>query len=138
MNLLVMYFLVNWLPSLLRGTGMALGTAILSTAVLNIGGVVGAVALGRLIDRMNPYLVLGSAYAASALFIAIVAYSASNLWILMPATFLAGFGVVGAQIGMNAVAAVSTPRPSARLAWAGRSASVVSAPSLVRWPAASC
>ncbi|MCW2239352.1 hypothetical protein M2351_003982 [Azospirillum canadense] len=59
---------------------------------------VGAIALGWVIDRLTPHLVLGSAYAPSAAFIAVVAFGASNLWVLMPATFLAGFGVVGTQI----------------------------------------
>lgn len=130
MNLLVMYFLVNWLPSLLRGTGLPIQIAILSTAVLNLGGVVGAIALGRMIDRLNPHLVLGGAYAASAAFIAVVALGASNPWILMPATFLAGFGVVGAQIGMNALAAGIYPTAirSTGVGWAlgvGRIGSII-------------
>jgi AAHS family 4-hydroxybenzoate transporter-like MFS transporter len=105
MNLLVMYFLVNWMPSLLRASGLPLNVAILSTAVLNAGGVVGAIVLARFIDRADPYLVLGGAYSASALFIAAIAMGAGNIWTLMIATFLTGFGVVGAQIGMNALAA---------------------------------
>ena len=32
---------------------------------------VGAIALGRLIDKRSPYIVLGAAYAASAAFIAV-------------------------------------------------------------------
>lgn len=130
MNLLVMYFLVNWLPSLLRASGMPIQTAILSTAVLNLGGVVGAIVLGRMIDRMNPHLVLGTAYAASALFIAGVAFGAHDLWLLMPAVFLAGFGVVGAQIGMNALAAGIYPTAirSTGVGWAlgiGRIGSII-------------
>jgi AAHS family 4-hydroxybenzoate transporter-like MFS transporter len=130
MNLLVMYFLVNWLPSLLRGAGLPLQIAILSTAILNFGGVVGAITLGRMIDRLNPHLVLGSAYAASAGFIALVALGASDLWILMPATFLAGYGVVGTQIGMNALTAGVYPTAirSTGVGWAlgvGRIGSII-------------
>lgn len=130
MNLLVMYFLVNWLPSLLRAGGMPIQTAILSTAVLNLGGVVGAISLGRMIDRRNPHLVLGTAYAASALFIVGVAFGAHDLWLLMPAIFLAGFGVVGAQIGMNALAAGIYPTAirSTGVGWAlgvGRIGSII-------------
>lgn len=109
MNLLVMYFLVNWLPSLLRSSGMPLETAILSTALLNLGGVVGGIALGRMIDRRNPYLVLGTAYAAAAAFILLIAFSSSNLPVMLVAATLAGFGVSGAQIGLNAVTAASYP-----------------------------
>jgi AAHS family 4-hydroxybenzoate transporter-like MFS transporter len=130
MNLLVMYFLVNWMPSLLRASGLPVHVAILSTAVLNLGGVVGGISLCWMVDRLNPHLVLGGAYGTSALFIAAVAMGAGELWILMPATFLAGFGVVGAQIGMNALAAAIYPTAirSTGVGWAlgvGRIGSII-------------
>ncbi|USQ97348.1 MFS transporter [Caulobacter sp. RL271] len=109
MNLLVMYFLVNWLPTLLKGAGLPLSMAILSTATLNLGGVVGAIVLGRLIDAFSPYLVLGGAYAASAVFIAVIALGDTDLKLLLVGAALAGFGVVGAQIGCNALAASVYP-----------------------------
>lgn len=109
MNLLVMYFLVNWLPTLLKGAGLPLSMAILSTATLNLGGVVGAIALGRMIDKISPYLVLGAAYAASAAFIALLAFGGTNLTVLLVGAALSGFGVVGAQIGCNALTASVYP-----------------------------
>jgi len=109
MNLLVMYFLVNWLPTLLKSAGLPLSMAILSTATLNLGGVVGAVVLGRMIDKLSPYLVLGSAYAASAAFIALLAFGGTNLTVLLVGAALSGFGVVGAQIGCNALTAAVYP-----------------------------
>lgn len=109
MNLLVMYFLVNWLPTLLKGAGLPLSMAILSTATLNMGGVIGAVVLGRMIDKLSPYLVLGTAYAASAAFIALLAFGGTNLTVLLVGAALSGFGVVGAQIGCNALTAAVYP-----------------------------
>ena len=138
MNLLVMYFLVNWMPSLLKASGLPLNIAILSTAVLNAGGVVGAIVLGRFVDRLDPYLVLGGAYSASALFIAGIAFGSANVWTLMISTFLAGFGVVGAQIGMNALAAGLYPTEIRSTVWAGRWASAALARSSVRLQAAYC
>jgi AAHS family 4-hydroxybenzoate transporter-like MFS transporter len=108
-NLLVMYFLVNWLPSLLRDSGVSLQVAILSTALLNLGGAIGAVVLGWLLDRFNPLIVLGSVYASAAVFIVQVAFSGSNTELLLVGAALAGFGVVGAQIGLNAVCAQLYP-----------------------------
>ncbi|MDA9434812.1 MFS transporter [Bradyrhizobium sp. CCBAU 51627] len=130
MNLLVMYFLVNWMPSLLKASGLPLNIAILSTVVLNAGGVVGAIVLGRFVDRLEPYLVLGGAYLASALFIAGIAFGSASVLTLMISTFLAGFGVVGAQIGMNALAAGLYPTEirSTGVGWAlgvGRIGSII-------------
>jgi AAHS family 4-hydroxybenzoate transporter-like MFS transporter len=104
-NLLVMYFLVNWLPTLLKEWGYTLATAIIATSILNLGGVVGGIGLGRLIDRLGPYVVLGASYAMAGLFIAVVAVAGENQTVLFAGVFLVGVGVVGAQIGMNAVAA---------------------------------
>lgn len=103
-NLLVMYFLVNWLPALLKQGGYPLDAAIYATSTLNGGGVVGGIVLGRMIDRMGPYVILGSCYAMAAAFIGVVAGAGGNAALLYPALFMVGIGVVGAQIGLNAVA----------------------------------
>lgn len=120
MNLLVMYFLVNWLPTLIRESGLPLKLAILSSAVLNLGGVVGAVVLARLLDRFSPFAVLGAAYAVSAAFIAVLSFSGASAPAMLIAASLAGFGVVGGQIGCNAVAAALYPTPirSTGVGWA--------------------
>ncbi len=120
MNLLVMYFLVNWLPSLLKTLGMPLKTAILSTALLNLGGVIGGVVLGRLIDRRDPYLMLSAAYFAAAVFIAVIALAGANTVLLLAAAAACGFGVSGAQIGLNAVTANAYPTAvrSTGIGWA--------------------
>ena len=120
MNLLVMYFLVNWLPTLIRESGLPMNLAILSSAVLNLGGVVGAVILARLLDRFSPFAVLGAAYALSAVFIAVLAFSGASAPAMLIAAALAGFGVVGGQIGCNAVAAALYPTPirSTGVGWA--------------------
>jgi AAHS family 4-hydroxybenzoate transporter-like MFS transporter len=120
MNLLVMYFLVNWLPSLLKTLGMPLKTAILSTALLNLGGVIGGVVLGRLIDRRDPYLILSAAYFAAAIFIAVIALAGPNTVLLLAAATACGFGVSGAQIGLNAVTANAYPTAvrSTGIGWA--------------------
>jgi len=109
MNLLVMYFLVNWLPALLRGSGLSLGVAIMSTALLNLGGVAGGLALGRLMDRRSPYVVLASGFGAAAVFIVVIAMADSNLVVLLAGAAFAGFGISGGQIGLNAVTATLYP-----------------------------
>jgi len=129
MNLLVMYFLTNWLPSLLRLSGMPLSTAIWSTALLNLGGAAGGLVLGQLVDRFNPYVVLGAAYAGAAVCIVAIAGSGAGPALLVFA-LLAGFGISGAQIGLNAVTAASYPTAirATGIGWAlgvGRVGSIV-------------
>ncbi len=109
MSLLVYYFLVNWLPTLVRESGLPLKLAIYSTAILNLGGVAGALVLARLLDRFSPYIVLGLTYLATAGFVALVAYGTTSASFLMVAAALAGFGAAGGQIGSNALAAALYP-----------------------------
>jgi AAHS family 4-hydroxybenzoate transporter-like MFS transporter len=130
-NLMVMYFLFNWMPTLFKQEGLPIGTAIKSTAIMNLGGVVGAIVLGRLIDRAGAIRILSMAYASAAVFLAVISLiDRSNALFLMPAVFMAGFGIAGAQIGMNALTAEVYPTAirSTGVGWAlgvGRVGSII-------------
>lgn len=109
MNLLVMYFMVNWLPTLLMLSGYALSMAIVGSTALNLGGVVGGVSLASLTRRHGSFRVLGLAYALVALVVAGVAGVSKLPALAFPAIFLLGFGVVGSQFCLNALAAELYP-----------------------------
>ena len=109
LNLLVMYFLVNWLPALMKAQGAPLNIAILSTALLNFGGVLGGIALGRLMDRGNPHRILAAGYVLSAVFIAVSAMTGNHYALALASSFIVGIGLVGGQVGLNAVTAASYP-----------------------------
>jgi MFS transporter, AAHS family, 4-hydroxybenzoate transporter len=130
MNLLDLYFLANWLPTLLSNAGIAIEIAVIVTTLLQIGGVAGAVSLGWLIDRHSPFLVLAAAYLVAGLLITAIGMSGSSLALLVPAVFGAGFCIVGAQIGANALAAAFYPTAirSTGVGWAlgiGRIGSII-------------
>jgi MFS transporter, AAHS family, 4-hydroxybenzoate transporter len=129
-NLLVMYFLVNWLPSLLSIAGSSLSVATLSTALLNLGGIVGAVLLSRLINGPHALVVLACVYGVAALALLLIARAEGNVPILLTGAGLAGAVVVGGQIAMNAVTASFYPAQirSTGVGWAlgiGRIGSIV-------------
>ncbi len=129
-NLLVMYFLVSWLPSLLSLIGSSLSIATLSTALLNLGGIVGALALSWLISRFDTLLLLGMAYVTGAIALAVISLGGENVPLLMAASAYAGSVIVGGQIAMNAVTASYYP-PSIKstgVGWAlgiGRIGSII-------------
>jgi AAHS family 4-hydroxybenzoate transporter-like MFS transporter len=105
MNLLDLYFLANWLPTVISNAGVSVEIAVIATALLQVGGIVGTLTLGRLIDRWNPFLVLAATYFAAGIFIAAIGAVGASVALMMAITFGAGFCVVGAQIGANALAA---------------------------------
>lgn len=112
MSLLVVYFLSSWLPSLIGGSGMSLKTASLITAMFQVGGTVGAIAIGRLMDKVNPHRVLGITYTTAAIFIFLIGLGFSIPWLMVPAVFGAGFCVSGSQVGVNALSAAFYPTAS--------------------------
>ncbi|SAK81877.1 4-hydroxybenzoate transporter [Caballeronia catudaia] len=129
MSLLVYYLLTSWLPTVINNTGIPLGRTALVAAALPFGSTVGAVLIGRLMDRYNPCLVLASSYAIAAMFILLIGV-ASSLPMLMFAVFGAGLGTGGSQTGVNALAAAYYPTSSrvSGVSWAlgiGRVGSIV-------------
>jgi AAHS family 4-hydroxybenzoate transporter-like MFS transporter len=108
-NLLVMYLLVNWLPSLLSLIGTSLSVATLSTAMLNLGGIAGALVLSRLLSRGDGLLVLSCAFVAGALALVLIAKAGGNVAAMLTGAALAGTIIVGGQIAMNAVTASFYP-----------------------------
>jgi MFS transporter, AAHS family, 4-hydroxybenzoate transporter len=130
MSLLVIYLLSSWLPTLIKSTGASLKTASLVTAMFQVGGTLGAIALGWLMDRFNPHYVLAVSYASAGLFIAAIGTLSGTPWLLTLAVFGAGFCVSGSQVGANALSASFYPTDcrATGVSWAngvGRIGSVV-------------
>ncbi len=130
MSLLIIYLLSSWLPTLLNGTGIDLEHASLVTAMFQIGGTLGAIGLGQLMDRYNPRKVLAVAYGLAAGFVALIGQADGNLVLLSIAVFGAGVCVSGSQVGMNALAASVYPTNcrATGVSWAsavGRCGSIV-------------
>jgi MFS transporter, AAHS family, 4-hydroxybenzoate transporter len=104
MSLLDLYFLNNWLPTIMTQTGIPLGTAAIVTALFQLGGTVGALTLGRRMDRNVSFNVLALAYGAAG--VAVLAIGAAGALVALAITiFVAGFFVIGGQAGSNALAA---------------------------------
>jgi len=130
MNLLALFFLSSWLPTVLHKAGLPQHAAIVIAALLHFGGIAGGLALAPLCDRYNPYLVLAFAYILSGTFIAGIGLSEDRITFAMAATFLAGFFTFGAQNSANAIAATRYPTAmrSSGVGWAlgvGRTGQII-------------
>jgi AAHS family 4-hydroxybenzoate transporter-like MFS transporter len=108
MSLLDLYFLNNWLPTLMTETGIAIETAAVITALFQLGGTVGALTLGRRIDRNLSFNVLAAAYGAACAAVLAIGVAA-GIVALAVTIFVAGFCVIGGQTGSNALAAEYYP-----------------------------
>jgi AAHS family 4-hydroxybenzoate transporter-like MFS transporter len=109
MNLFVLLYIINWMPTLLRQAGQPLQTAIIATVWYGIGGVIGGLTMGWLADRFGDYTILAIAYVGAALFIAVDAFSTNNTAVLIPAMFFTGVSINGGQASLNTIAATYYP-----------------------------
>ena len=104
MSLLDLYFLSNWLPTVLNDFGASLSQAAVIGSMLQIGGVVGTVALGSVIDRFS-FRALALVYFAAVFAVGATGQLGHSAVFVTVAIFAAGFCIVGGQIAANALAA---------------------------------
>jgi AAHS family 4-hydroxybenzoate transporter-like MFS transporter len=119
MNLLILYFILSWLPSLLRQAGMPVSAGITAVLSFSIGGIVGTVLQGPLMKGVG---VFGLVILASVM--------CANFPVMMAVTFILGITVQGAQAGINALSAMYYPTVirSTGVGWAlgvGRIGSII-------------
>lgn len=107
-TLTVMYMLLNWLPSLLLEQGFSKPQAGLVQMLFNIGGALGSLLGGLLLDRCNGLKVVLFVYAGLLAALAGVGLSVGIVPMAM-AGFAAGLFVMAAQLVLYALAPPSYP-----------------------------
>ena len=112
MSLLIIYLLSSWMPTLLNHRGIDLQHASWVTAAFQVGGTLGALMLGVLMDKFNPFWVLAVSYALGAVCIVMIGLSENGLWMMALAIFGTGIGISGSQVGLNALTATLYPTQS--------------------------
>ncbi len=108
-NLMALFFMNSWLPTILNNAGQTVYAAIIIGSISHFGGIVGGLALAPLCDRYNKYVVLACAFVLSAASIAMVGVAGGHAWFATTAVFFAGFFTFGGQNAANAIAATSYP-----------------------------
>ncbi len=108
MGLVIFYGLVNWMPVLLKESGLTPQRAALVSALFPLGGA-GTVLCGMLMDRFNPDRVVAAAYGLAAISVYAIGQAAGNIGWLMCTVFVAGVLVNTAQASMPALAAAFYP-----------------------------
>lgn len=108
-SLFVFYQLTSWLPSILKDAGYDIVHASRIGAMVPLGGTLGAILMALLMDRVGPYKVLALSYLGAALVVGATGYLMGDVYTLAATVFLIGFGVAGAQNGLNLVSATIYP-----------------------------
>jgi AAHS family 4-hydroxybenzoate transporter-like MFS transporter len=129
MSLLDLYLLANWLPTLLNELGASISVSAAIGALLQAGGFVGALTLGKFIDRFS-FRALALTYLFASFAIVAIGFSGHSIPLAAVAIACAGFCIVGGQTASNALAATYYPTRvrSTGVGWAlgiGRIGSII-------------
>jgi AAHS family 4-hydroxybenzoate transporter-like MFS transporter len=109
MNLLNLYFLTLWLPTVVAEIGYSTPIAVRVGATLQLAGAIGAFLQGWLVHRVGFGPVLATGFGLASLNIALIGYPGISLALLVVVVSIAGLGVVGGQSGVNAFSATFYP-----------------------------
>lgn len=109
MNLLNLYFLSNWLPTIAASSGLSTTRAVMVGTALQAGGVLGTVLMGPVIDRVGFYRVLVPCFLVAAVTIALIGQPGVSLTFLFAVVTITGFCIIGGQPAVNALAATYYP-----------------------------
>ncbi|MFP6562470.1 MFS transporter [Paraburkholderia sp. B3] len=104
MGLLVIYLLTGWLPTLIKDAGLSVTVAANVTAMFQIGGTIGAVLVGWVMDKARPARVISLAYVGGGICVLVLGAMGALSSSLALLVFAAGFCMSGAQTGLNAYA----------------------------------
>jgi AAHS family 3-hydroxyphenylpropionic acid transporter len=102
MTLLLVYLMLNWLPTLVISKGLSAAEGASAAFVFNLASIAGAFALAAIVDKLGFRWPLCAAYLLLAAVIALMAASdQANIVLMLSA--LAGFLAVGPQCALYAL-----------------------------------
>ncbi len=102
-NLLDLYFLNSWLPTIMNDSGIRAETANRVTALFQVGGCIGAVLLGYTLDRRRTFAVVAWCFLWATLWIYVTAEAGTSVPLLITAMLASGVGIIGGQNGSHAL-----------------------------------
>jgi MFS transporter, AAHS family, 4-hydroxybenzoate transporter len=130
MNLLNLFFLNSWLPTIISDVGVPVGTAIVLTSLFQIGGIGGALLIGAFLNRHFSFGVLAGAYLWAAACVFLIGTVGASVPLLAVTIVCAGIGIIGGQNASHALSSEFYPTRmrSTGVGWAlgiGRIGSIV-------------
>ena len=105
MNLLILYSLSNWIPTVFTGMGYSQNAALLAGTLLQVGGTLGAYGLAWAIARKGFLPTLVVTFFLATISVALIGQPGLGFATVSLIVFVAGWCIVGGQPGLNTLAA---------------------------------
>ena len=117
-NLVALYTMISWLPQILSEAGWTPAQALRGSVMIQAGGIVGGLIIGRFMDRglTVPALITGYVITVIAFALFLVLPSTVPVWIAL--LLVIGGGISGAQVSLNSLSVIFYP-PVIRATGAG-------------------
>ena len=109
MNLLILYSLSNWIPTVFTGMGYSQNAALLAGTLLQVGGTLGAYGLAWAIARKGFLPTLVVTFLLATISVALIGQPGLGFATVLVIVFIAGWCIVGGQPGLNTLAATYYP-----------------------------
>ncbi len=109
MGLLVIYLLSSWLPTLIKDSGQPMEKAATVAAGFMLGGALGGLVVGWVMDKTKPHYAVATAYLIGAAIVFVIGRGVGSLTMLQALVFFAGFFTTGSQTSICALAAAFYP-----------------------------
>jgi MFS transporter, AAHS family, 4-hydroxybenzoate transporter len=109
MNLLILYSLSNWIPTVFTGMGYSQNAALLAGTLLQVGGTLGAYGLAWAIARKGFLPTLVVTFFLATISVALIGQPGLTFATVSFIVFVAGWCIVGGQPGLNTLAATYYP-----------------------------
>ena len=108
-DLLMMYSLLGWLPTILSETGLGLAGGIYSAVAFNLGGIVGGLAYSWTLDRRMGFWPISLGFLLATGSVALVGGLGGSLVSTLTIICISGLTLMGGAFAMNAVTAAFYP-----------------------------
>lgn len=108
-TLLILYLILNWLPTLVAAQGLDPAVTPRASLWFNFGSIPGALLFGLLVDRLGPRWPLATSYVALVIALALLGGS-TTLGLIVFFSGAAGFFLMGANYSLYGVAAAYYPQ----------------------------
>ena len=102
-HLFLVYLLGSWMPTMIKESGMSFQQASIISAMFQLGGPLGSVMLGWLMDKLEPHRVLSASYLLGAVVLVLMSNIGGEYVLLCITAFIIGAAFNGGGTGMNAL-----------------------------------
>ncbi len=102
------HFITGWLPTMLERSGLSLANAVQAGALFQVGGAVGSLVVGWLLDKRGP-IVAAMAFALAVPFVILIGTAGMSVYMMLSVVSIAGIFVLGGQVGLNALSGTLYP-----------------------------